>query len=138
MKPSVDHKPARVNVISTKTSERQLSRIVNRRGGPFMSVVQAELARYIACCEQVGRELDTEGQALRYDDRISLLIRKQGGIWRILKVWEREGEEVFQPVFVWQVVKRGWRTFLASVLVGWCCQIRSGTQARKLAEACSI
>ena len=57
MKPTVDHKPARVNVISTKTSERQLSRIVNRRGGPFMPVVQAELARYIACCEQVGREL---------------------------------------------------------------------------------
>jgi hypothetical protein len=119
MKPMGEINSASAAIIPTRESERQLHKITKRHGGPSMSDVQDELARYILCHEKAGRKLDTEGQALRFDDRINVLIRKLDGIWHILRVWRREGKEIFRPVFSWQVVMRGWRTFLARVLTGW-------------------
>ena len=135
MKPMGEINSASAAIIPTRESERQLHKITKRHGGPSMSDVQDELARYILCHEKAGRKLDTEGQALRYDDRISLLIHKLNGIWHILRVWRREGMEVYRPVFSWQVLKRGWRTFLARVPVGWQCQLPPIGYAQRLTAA---
>lgn len=123
MKPMGEINSAGAAIIPTRESERQLHKITKRHGGPSMSDVQDELARYILCHERVGRKLDTEGQALRFDDRINVLVRRLNGIWHILRVWRREGKEVYRPVFSWLVLKRGWRTFLARVLTGWQCRV---------------
>ena len=123
MKPMGEINSTSAAIIPTRESERQLHKITKRHGGPSMSDVQDELARYILCHEKAGRSLDTEGQALRFDDRINVLIRMLNGIWHILRVWRREGKKVYLPVFSWLVLKRGWRTFLARVLTGWQCRV---------------
>ena len=123
MKPMGKNNSASAAIIPTRESERQLHKITKRHGGPSMSDIQEELARYILCHERAGRRLDTDGQALRFDDRINVLIRMLNGIWHILRVWRREGREVYRPVFSWQVLKQDWRTFLARVLTGWQCKV---------------
>ena len=123
MKPVGEINSASAAIIPTRESERQLHKITRRHGGPSMPDVQDELARYILCHERAGRKLDTDGQALRFDDRINVLIRMLDGIWHILRVWRREGKEIYQPAYSWQLLKRGWRTFLARVLLGWRCAV---------------
>ena len=123
MKPVGEINSASAAIIPTRESERQLHKITRRHGGPSMSDVQDELARYILCHEKAGRKLDADGQALRFDDRINVLIRMLNGIWHIQRVWRREGKEVYRPVYSWQVLKRGWRTLLARVLLGWRCMV---------------
>lgn len=135
MKPMGEINSAGAAIVLTRESERQLHKITRRHGGPSMPDVQDELVRYILCHEKAGRKLDTEGQALRFDDRINVLICKLNGIWHILRVWRREGKEVFQPVYAWQVLKRGWRMFLARVLVGWQCQLLPMGYAQRLMAA---
>lgn len=132
MKPVGEINSASAAIVPTRESERQLHKITKRHGGPSMPDVQDELARYILCHEKARRKLDTEGQALRFDDRINVLIRRLNGIWHILRVWRREGKEIFRPVFLWRVVKRGWRTFLARVLMGWRCMVLPIGYAQRL------
>ena len=130
MKPVGEINSASAAIVPTRESERQLHQITRRHGGPSMSDVQDELARYILCHEKAGRNMEAEGQALRFDDRINVLIRKLDGIWHILRVWWREGKEVFRPVFSWQVLKHGWRTLIARVLIGWQYKIPSIRRAQ--------
>ena len=130
MKPVGEINSASAAIVPTRESERQLHKITRRHGGPLMSDVQDELARYIFCHERAGRNMDAEGQALRFDDRINVLIRRLDGIWHILRVWRREGKEVFRPVFLWRVVEWGRETLLVRALTGWQYQVLPGEAPR--------
>lgn len=87
MIPTIGDSLIQTAIIPTRTSERQLRRIIKRRGGPSMPFVQTELACYIRFRECSGRTLDTGGQMLRFDDHICLLIGKFQGVWHILSIW---------------------------------------------------
>jgi hypothetical protein len=117
-------------IVPTRQSRRQLRTITRRRGGPSMFVLQSELARYVFFHQRAGR-MDDGGQALRFDEGISLLVGKLDGVWHILRIWRREGREIYRPVFVWRAVRRGWRTRLARALIGWRCSVLLPGRAAK-------
>lgn len=106
-------------ILPTRKSERQLRGINKSHGRYSMAFLQRELAGYIYYHEQAGYPLDPKGHVLRYDSRISVLVRQLGAVWYILRVWQQEAEAVCHPVYIWQAIRYGWATAIARVLAGW-------------------
>ena len=118
-KPVDEIKMAYAAIVPTRHSKRQLRKMNQRHGGPSMAFLKNELTGYISCHEQAGCALDTDGQALRFDGRISVLVRKLGGVWYILRIWRRDVREVCWPVYLWREIRHGWAMVIARCLAGW-------------------
>ena len=112
-------KLASAAIVPTRESERQLRRINKGHGGLAMDILQRELAGYIYCHEHAGQGLDSEGQVLRFDERVSVLLRRLEGVWHILRIWRRDAGEVCRPVYLWREIRRGWVVAIARILAGW-------------------
>lgn len=82
-------------------------------------VLRREVVAYIAAHEEVGIRLDTICQEIHYDCGIYMLLIKCQGVWYITEIWSTDAPDRFVPVYLWKRVKRGWREFIAKVLVGW-------------------
>ena len=110
----------KVRVRFTKDGWRQLSQSKSIQGSMFFRAVtiKNELALYIAAHEQRAIHFDTESQEIRYQNGITLIIRKEQGIWFITDVIST-AEVSFEPVFFWTRLKQGCSFILAHVLIGW-------------------
>lgn len=84
---------------------------------PF--VLRNELAAYIAAHEVQGRHFDTEGEELRYDGGVYVVIRKMQGIWYIIDAYMTETPSEFEPIYFWQRIRRGINYVLAKLVIGW-------------------
>ena len=111
----------RVPVAFTRSGWKQFTRLNRALGSRFIRafVLQSELAAYLAEHEANGMQLDTECQEVRYEDGVYLLLRKMQGVWYIIDAFAAEETAAYEPVFVWQRVRRGAEYVLARLLTGW-------------------
>ena len=111
----------RVPVAFTRSGWKQFMRLNRALGSRFIRafVLQSELAAYLAEHEANGIQLDTECQEVRYEDGVYLLLRKMQGVWYIIDAFAAEETAAYEPVFVWQRVRRGAEYVLARLLTGW-------------------
>ena len=111
----------RVPVAFTRSGWKQFTRLNRALGSRFIRafVLQSELAAYLAEHEANGMQLDTECQEVRYEDGVYLLLRKMKGVWYIIDAFAAEETAAYEPVFVWQRVRRGAEYVLARLLTGW-------------------
>ena len=111
----------RVPVAFTRSGRKQFTRLNRALGARFIRafVLQSELAAYLAEHEANGMQLDTECQEVRYEDGVYLLLRKMQGVWYIIDAFAAEETAAYEPVFVWQRVRRGAEYVLARLLTGW-------------------
>ncbi len=84
---------------------------------PF--VLRNELAAYIAAHEAQGHHFDTEGEELRYDGGVYVVIRKMQGVWYIIDAYMTETPADFEPIYFWQRIQRGVNYVLAKLVIGW-------------------
>lgn len=105
----------------TRSGWREFAAINRSLGARFIRgyVFRWEVAAYITAHEEAGIQLDTACQEIHYDCGIYMLLMKCQGVWYITEIWSTEAPDHFVPVYLWQRVKRGWREFIAKVLVGW-------------------
>ena len=105
----------------TRQGWRQFSRLNNAIGARYIRafILKRELAEYITAHEAAGVRLDAEGQELRYDGEVALLLRKVQGAWYITNVIRTEETAAYEPVYFWTRVKRGCNEVLARMLAGW-------------------
>lgn len=110
-----------VSIDFTRSGWRKLHKINQRLGALFIRpfVLENELAEYIAAHEASGVCFDTEGEDIRYDHGVHLIIRKMQGVWHIVDVYLTEEPSAYKPVFFWQRVKRGIDYVLAKIVIGW-------------------
>ncbi len=118
-----------VQVEFTRSGWRQFGEMNRSHGARFIRgyVLLREVAAFITAHEDQGISLDTICQELRYDNGIYLLLMRHQGIWYITEIWATDTPTRFLPVYLWRRVKRGFRDFIAKVLVCW----------RNLTEDCS-
>ena len=111
----------RVPVAFTRSGWKQFTRLNRALGSRFIRafVLQSELAAYLSEHEANGMQLDTECQEVRYEDGVYLLLRKMQGVWYIIDAFAAEETAAYEPVFVWQRVRRGAEYVLARLLTGW-------------------
>ena len=111
----------RAPVAFTRSGWKQFTRLNRALGARFIRafVLQYELAAYLAEHEANGVQLDTECQEVRYDDGVYLLLRKMQGVWYIIDAFVAEEAVAYEPVYVWQRVRRGAEYVLAHLLTGW-------------------
>ncbi|HML47732.1 MAG TPA: hypothetical protein PKE04_13385 [Clostridia bacterium] len=105
----------------TRSGWRQFAAMNRGLGARYIQgyVLCREVAAYIAAHEEAGIRLDTACQEIHYDCGIYMLLMKCQGVWYITEIWSTEAPDRFVPVYLWRRVKRGWREFIAKVLVGW-------------------
>ena len=111
----------RVPVAFTRSGRKQFTRLNRALGARFIRsfVLQSELAAYLAENEANGVQLDTECQEVCYEDGVYLLLRKMQGVWYIIDALAAEEAVAYEPVYVWQRVRRGAEYVLARLLTGW-------------------
>ena len=111
----------RTPVAFTRSSRKQFTRLNRALGSRFIRafVLQYELAVYLAEHEANGAQLDTECQEVRYEDGVYLLLRKMQGVWYIIDAFAAEEAVAYEPVYIWQRVRRGAEYVLARLLTGW-------------------
>ena len=111
----------RVPVAFTRSGWKQFTRLNRALGARFIRafVLQYELAAYLAEHEANGVQLDTECQEVRYEDGVYLLLRKMQGVWYIIDTFAAEEAVAYEPVYIWQRVRRGAEYVLARLLTGW-------------------
>ena len=122
----------------SKTGWHQFGKLNRGLGSRFIKgfILRRELAEYIAAHDERGVHLDTICQEIRYEDGVYLLMMKCQGIWYITDIWSTETPNDFKPVFFWKKLKRGWKEFLVSVLIGWCNHVRPSVPESEVALAC--
>ena len=105
----------------TRPGWKQFTRLNRALGARFIRafVLQTELAAYLAEHEASGVQLDSECQEVRYEDGVYLLLRKMQGVWYIIDAFAAEEAVVYEPVYVWQRIRRGAEYVLARLLTGW-------------------
>ena len=110
-----------VSIEFTKQGWRQFARLNASLGTRYIRafILKRELAEYIAAHEAAGVRLDAEGQELRYDGEVALLLKKVHGTWYITDVIRTEETAAYEPVYFWTRVKRGCNEVLARMLAGW-------------------
>lgn len=110
-----------ISIDFTRSGWRKLHQINRQLGALFIRpfVLENELAEYIAAHEASGIRFDTEGEDIRYDHGVHLIIRKMQGVWHIVDVYLTETPAAYEPVFFWQRVKRGIDYVLAKFVIGW-------------------
>lgn len=108
-----------IRVGMTQVARAQLKRAMGRNAWVDMESVLCELHLYLSCAERAGRALDQNGQELRYDDRLMVIVKKRDGIWQVVKAWRLEGERACVPVLAWRRMWRGACEVLVRVLFGW-------------------
>ena len=111
----------RVPVAFTRPGRKQITRLNRALGSRFIRafVLQYELAAYLAEHEANGVQLDTECQEVRYEDGVYLLLRKMQGVWYIIDAFTAEEAVAYEPMYVWQRVRRGAECMPARLLAGW-------------------
>ena len=110
-----------VSIDFTHSGWRKLNKINQQLGALFIRpfVLKNELAEYIAAHEASGVRFDTEGEDIRYDNGVHLIIRKMQGVWHIVDVYLTEIPTSYKPVFFWQRIKCGIDYVLAKFVIGW-------------------
>ena len=105
----------------TRPGWKQFTRLNRALGARFIRafVLQTELAAYLAEHEANGVQLDTECQEVRYENGVYLLLRKMQGVWYIIDAFAAEEAVAYEPVYIWQRVRRGAEYVLARLLTGW-------------------
>ncbi len=105
---------------------RQFERLNRNLGIRYIKafVLKRELAVFLQHHEHSSHKLDTICQELHYHSGIYLLLKCVGGEWVITDIWQEEAPENYQPIFVWQHIKRGLDYLAAKVLAGWRSPIR--------------
>lgn len=115
--------PTRIkaHVDFSRTGMRQFTKINHVLGAGSVKgfILCRELEFYISAHEQAGVHLDTVCQEIRYDDNVSLIIMKSGGVWFITDIWVTGETLRFSPIYFWKRIKLGWREFAARSLIGW-------------------
>lgn len=82
-------------------------------------MLRNELAAYIAAHETQGVFFDTEGEEIRYDGGVYVVIRKMQGIWYIIDAYMTDTPAKFEPIYFWQRIRRGINYVLAKLVIGW-------------------
>ena len=77
------------------------------------------LAAYLTAHEAAGAELDEGCQEVCYENGVYLLLRRMQGVWYITDIWVDDDAIAFDPVWIWQQIKRGADYILAHILSGW-------------------
>ena len=110
-----------ISIDFTKQGWRQFAKLNSTLGSRDLRafILKRDVAEYIAAHEAVGVRLDAEGQELRYDGEVALLLRKVHGTWYIMDVIRTEATAAYEPVYFWTRVKRGCNEILARMLAGW-------------------
>ena len=118
---SNERKPIKAQVKFTRSGWRQLARLNRSLGARLIRafVLRHELSAYLAEHEASGVHLDTECQEVRYVDGVYLLLRRSHGIWYIMDVFAAEEGDGYEPMYVWQRVRRGAGCILIRLLIGW-------------------
>lgn len=103
------------------TGWRQFTKLNRRRGIHFIQafILKRELVQYLAGHEASGYPLDTDCQEVHYDQGLYLLLRRTQGVWYITEVFVAKEADAFEPVYLWQRVKRGANYILTRILIGW-------------------
>lgn len=100
---------------------RQFIRLNRNLGTRFIRgfILRYELAAYLAAHEAAGVELDEGCQEVCYENGVYLLLRRMQGVWYITDIWANDDAIAFEPVWIWQQIKRGADYILAHILSGW-------------------
>ena len=122
----------------TKSGWKQFSALNRALGTRFVKgfILRRELAEYIGAHYESGNNLDPVCQEVRYEDGVYLLMMKCQGVWYVTDIWNTETPNDFKPVFFWKKLKRGWKEFLVSVLIGWCDRVRPSAPESEVALEC--
>lgn len=105
----------------TRSGWRQFIRLNRSLGARFIRgfILRYELAAYLTAHEAVGAELDEGCQEVCYENGVYLLLRRMQGVWYITDIWADDDAIAFEPVWIWQQIKRGADYILAHILSGW-------------------
>ncbi len=112
---------SRVIIDFTRAGWRSFEKVNRALGAHYIRpfVLRNELAAYIAAHEAQGVFFDTEGEELRYDGGVYVVIRKMQGIWYIIDAYMTEPLAEFEPIYFWQRIRRGINYVLAKLVIGW-------------------
>ena len=105
----------------TRSGWQQFIRLNRNLGARFIRgfALRYELAAYLAAHEAAGVELDESCQEVCYENGVYLLLRRMQGVWYITDIWADGDVIAFEPVWIWQQIKRGADCILAHILSGW-------------------
>ncbi len=112
---------SRVIIDFTRAGWRSFEKVNRALGAHYIRpfVLRNELAAYIAAHEAQGHHFDTEGEELRYDGGVYVVIRKMQGVWYIIDAYMTETPAEFEPIYFWQRIQRGVNYVLAKLIIGW-------------------
>jgi len=127
----------RVIIDFTRAGWRSFEKVNRVLGARFIRpfVLRRELAAYIAAHEAQGVFFDTEGEELRYDGGVYVVIRKMQGVWYIIDAYMTETPAEFEPIYFWQRIQRGFNYVLAKLVIGWRV---TKTRAMNRLDACDL
>ena len=105
----------------TRSGWRQFIGLNRNLGARFIRgfILRYELTAYLAAHEAAGAELDEGCQEVCYENGVYLLLRRMQGMWYITDIWVDDDAIAFEPVWIWQQIKRGADYILAHILSGW-------------------
>ena len=105
----------------TRSGWRQFIGLNRNLGARFIRgfILRYELTAYLAAHEAAGAELDEGCQEVCYENGVYLLLRRMQGVWYITDIWVDDDAIAFEPVWIWQQIKRGADYILAHILSGW-------------------
>ena len=105
----------------TRSGWRQFIGLNRNLGARFIRgfILRYELAAYLAAHKAAGAELDEGCQEVCYENGVYLLLRRMQGVWYITDIWVDDHAIAFEPVWIWQPIKRGADYILAHILSGW-------------------
>ncbi len=111
----------RVIIDFTRAGWRSFEKVNRALGAHYIRpfALRNELAAYIAAHEAQGRHFDTEGEEIRYDGGVYVVIRKMQGVWYIIDAYMTEIPVDFEPIYFWQRIRRGINYVLAKLVIGW-------------------
>ncbi len=112
---------SRVIIDFTRAGWRSFEKVNRALGARFIRpfVLRNELAAYIAAHEAQGVFFDTEGEEIRYDGGVYVVIRKMQGVWYVIDAYMTETPAEFEPIYFWQRIQRGINYVLAKLVIGW-------------------
>lgn len=105
----------------SRSGLKQLIQMNRTLGSRFVRgiVLRHDLSIYITAHEQQGVSFDTICQELHYGDGIYLLLMRTNGIWIITDIWYSGAPDAYEPVYLWQRIRRGYHTLAIQVLACW-------------------
>ena len=114
-----DTSAQRIRIDFTKAGRRSFNKVNAKLGAAYIRffLLERDLAEYIERHIDDGCDMLAEFD-VRYDDGIMLTVYCSGGIFYIKEVAIVTAIP-FRAIMLWQRVKRGWRTILQKVFVGW-------------------